>query len=266
MRELLALLRAQWLMATSYRLRFVLALLSVVVGVVPVYFVSQALQPLLADAIATQGGELFAFIVVGTIALLFISAALGTLPAAIGSGISTGIWESLLATPARRWSLLGGLTAYELLWTLARAVVLLVAAALLGADVAWRGALLAIGVLVLILLAYLPLGLLTAALVLAFRSTTPFPRIVLLLSAFLGGVYYPTTVIPGWLQSLSDWIPLTYGLRALRRAILEGWTFAQVLPDLEMLLLFDAVLGVIGVGAFALALRHARRAGTLAQY
>ena len=266
MRELLALLRAQWLMATSYRLRFVFALLSVVVGIVPVYFVSQALQPLLADAIATQGGQLFAFVVVGTIALLFISAALGTLPAAIGSGISTGIWEALLATPARRWALLGGLTAYELLWTLARAIVLLAAAALLGAGIAWRGALLALGVLALIVLAYLPLGLLTAALVLAFRSTTPFPRLVLLLSAFLGGVYYPTTVIPGWLQALSAWIPLTYGLRALRRVILEGWTFRQVLPDLEMLLLFDAVLAMVGIAAFALALRHARRAGTLAQY
>lgn len=266
MREILALVRAQWLIVTTYRTRLAFTVLSVVVGVVPVYFVARALQPLLADAIAGQGGQLFAFIVVGTIAMLFIATAVGTLPAAIGSGISTGVWESLLATPARVPALLGGLTAYELLWTLARCIVLLVAAWLLGARVAWDGVLLSLGVLALIVLAYLPFGVITAALVLAFRSATPLPRAVLVASALLGGVYYPTTVIPGWIQGVSAWIPLTYGLRALRRTLLEGWTFAQVLPDLEMLVLFDAVLATVAAVAFAAALRHARRAGTLAQY
>src|SRR5687768_13726065 len=253
MRELAALVRAQALMAVSYRTRFVFSLLSVLVAVVPVYFVSQALQPLLGGTLATQGGQLFSFIVVGTIALLFITSALGTLAGTIGGGISTGIWEALLATPARRPALLGGLLAYELLWTLARATVLLVAAWLLGARIAWGGALLALGVVALIVLAYLPIGLVTAGLVLAFRSATPLPRVVLLASALLGGAYYPTSVIPGWIQAVSAWIPLTYGLRALRRALLEGWTLPQVLPDLEMLLLFDAVLLVIGVAAFAAA-------------
>ena len=266
MREIGALLRAQWLMAVTYRTRFVFALLSVLVAVVPVYFVSQALQPLLGGRLATQGGQLFAFIVVGTVALLFITTSLGTLAGTIGGGISTGIWEALLSTPARLPALLAGLTAYELLWTLARAVVLLAAANLLGASIAWRGAALALGIVLLIVLAYLPIGLVTAALVLAFRSATPLPRVVLLASALLGGAYYPTTVIPGWIQAVSGWIPLTYGLRALRRVLLEGWTLAQVLPDLEMLLLFDAVLGMAGVAAFTVALRHARRSGTLAQY
>jgi ABC-type multidrug transport system permease subunit len=238
----------------------------VLVAIVPVFFVAQALQPLMADAIVGQGGQLFSFIVVGTVALLFITSSLGTLPAAIGGGISTGIWEALLSTPARVWALVAGLTAYDLLWTLARAVVLLVAAWGLGARIAWDGALLSLGVLLLIVLAYLPLGVITAALVLAVRSTTPFPRVVLLLSAFLGGVYYPTNVIPGWIQALSAWIPLTYGLRALRRALLEGWTVRQILPDLEMLLLFVSVLSVVAVAAFAAALRYARRAGNLAQY
>ena len=266
MREIAALVRAQWLIVTTYRTRLAFTALSVLVGIIPVYFVARALQPLLAEAIAGQGGQLFSFIVVGTVALLFITTAVGTLPAAIGSGISTGVWESLLATPARVPALLGGLTAYELLWTLARAVVLLAAAWLLGARIAWDGALLSLLVLALIVLAYLPVGVLTAALVLAFRSATPLPRVVLVASALLGGVYYPTTVIPGWIQQVSAWIPLTYGLRALRRTLLEGWTLAQVLPDLEMLVLVEAVLLVVSSIAFAVALRYARRAGTLAQY
>ncbi|MHB1224975.1 MAG: ABC transporter permease [Gemmatimonadaceae bacterium] len=266
MRETLALLRAQWLTATTYRTRMAFSVLGVLVGVVPVFFVSQALQSVVGDALAGEGSQLFAFLVVGTVALLFITSALTTLPTAIGSGISTGSWESLLSTPARAWGLLAGYSAYDLAWNAVKAAALLGTAALLGAQIAWGGLLLSLGIIVLIVLAYLPLGVIAGASALAFRSATPMPRVVLIASVFLGGVYYPTSVIPGWLRDLSAFIPLTYGLRALRRALLEGWTVVQILPDLEMLILFDAVLLIVAAAAFGAALRHARRAGSLAQY
>lgn len=266
MREMLALVRAQWLTATTYRTRMAFSVLGVLVGVVPVFFVSQALQSMVGDSLAGEGSQLFGFLVVGTVALLFITSALTTLPAAIGSGISTGSWESLLATPARVWGVLAGYSAYDLIWNAVKAAALLGTAAMLGAQIAWGGLLLSLGILALIVLAYLPLGVIAGASALAFRSATPLPRVALIASVFLGGVYYPTSVIPGWLSELSAFIPLTYGLRALRRALLEGWTVGQILPDLEMLLLFDAVLMMVAAAAFAAALRHARGAGTLAQY
>ena len=266
MRETLALLRAQWLSAMTYRTRMLFSVLSVLVGIVPIFFIAGALQAAVGDALVGEGSQLFAFLVVGTVALLFIASALTILPVAIGSGISTGSWESLLATPARGWALLAGYSAYDLLWNVAKAAALLFTAELLGAQIAWSGMAVSLGILVLIVLAYLPVGVIAAASALAFRSSTPLPRVVLIASVFLGGVYYPTSVIPGWLRELSAWIPLTYGLRALRRTLLEGWTLVQVLPDLEMLLLFDAVLLLLAAAAFSLALRHAKRAGTLAQY
>lgn len=266
MGEALALLRAQWLSAISYRTRLVFSILGVLVGVVPVYFVSRALQELVGDALVGEGSQLFAFLVVGTIALLFITSALTNLPAAIGSGISTGSWESLLATRGRVWGLLAGFSAYDLAWNSVKAAVLLGAAAALGASIEWSALVVATGIMVMIVLAYLPLGVVAAASTLAFRSATPLPRVALVASVFLGGVYYPTSVIPGWLRDLSSFIPLTYGLRALRRSLLEGWTLTQILPDLEVLLFFDAVLLLVATIAFSAALRHARRAGTLAQY
>lgn len=266
MREMLALIRAQWMAALTYRVRLLLSLGGVVVGVVPVYFIAEALQPVVGPVLVGEGAQLFAFLVVGTVAMMLIATALGTLPAAIGSGISTGVWEAQLGTPARVWGLLSGLAAYELLWTAAKALVLLLVAWLLGAQIDWGGLVLATGVLLLIVLAYLPIGILAGAAVLAFRTRTPLPQVALIASVFLGGVYYPTQVIPGWLQELSAWIPLTYGLRAMRRALLEGWSFWQILPDLEMLVLFDAVLLMLAAALFAWALDHARRAGTLTQY
>ena len=85
-------------------------------------------------------------------------------------------------------------------------------------------------------------------------------------SALLGGVYYPTKVIPSWIQAVSDFVPLTYGLRALRGTFLQGQSISQVLPDILILSGLAAALLSTSWLAFLWSLRHARRAGTLAQY
>lgn len=266
MRAVLALIRATLLAALTYRTRMFLSLVGVVATILPIYFVADALQPVLESALRGEGEQYFAFLVVGTGALLFLTTTLGTLPGVIGSGIVTGTWEALLATPAPRWSILAGLSGYSLLWSALKCAVLFLVAANLGARFEWQGMVPALLVLALTLVPYVAVALVSAAGVLAWRTRTPLAQGVMLLSVFLGGVYYPTHLIPGWLEQFAAWIPLTYGLRAARLLLLEGASFTDVIFELEMLLLFAVVTALAGSLLFAAALRHARRAGTLAQY
>lgn len=142
----------------------------------------------------------------------------------------------------------------------------LAGASLLGATVVWSQVLPSLLVLALIILSFLPFGVLGAASILAFRTAGPLAQGVLFLSAALGGVYYSTEVIPSWLQDVSTFIPLTYGLRALRRMILLGEPITAVGADLAILALFVVTLGLASVLVFAAAFRYSRRAGTLTQY
>src|SRR5690606_34900723 len=138
--------------------------------------------------------------------------------------------------------------------------------ALLGADIAWTRigpAVLTIG---LILLSYLPFGLAAGTLILLFRTAGPISKLVIVATALLGGVYYPTHVIPSWLELLSRFIPMTYGLRALRHILLEGQSLAAVVPDLLVLAVGTAILLLLTFTAFRFALAYARRCGNLAQY
>lgn len=266
MRESWALIRAAWLSASSYRLGMAISLGGLVVSIVPLYFVANALQPVMAESIKNEGHQYFGFVLVGTLAFSFIPVAIRSLPSAVGGGLGNGTFEALLGTPTSMPSLVVGLTGYGLLWTAARALVLVVAGWLLGAAIAWTqlpGALLLV---TLIVLAYLPFGLIGAALVLTFRTTGPLSQAVLIGSSLLGGVYYPTHVIPSWLEHLSGIFPLTYGLRALRRVLLDGVPLAMVKDDIGMLVLFTITLAAAGTLAFDVALRHARRTGTLGQY
>lgn len=266
MREAMALIRARWLTIGSYRAQLVFSTLGLFVSVIPIYFISRALQPMMASSIKDQGQEYFAFLVIGLIAFAFINTATGALHASFSSDIGNGSLEAVLATPITIPSLIAGMLGQAFAWTMLRTTLLLIGATLLGAHIVWSKALVAMLILALTVMAYIPLGVIAAALVLAFRTTGPLPTAITGLSMFLGGVYYPTSAIPSWLAHASKGVPLTYGLRALRRTFIDGAPMSASAGDLAALCAFAVVLSVISLGVFSMAWTYARRAGTLAQY
>lgn len=86
------------------------------------------------------------------------------------------------------------------------------------------------------------------------------------MSALLGGIYYCTSVIPSWLQQLSIVVPLTYGLRAMRQALLLDLPARNLTSDLLTLAGASAILLALGGVSFGASLRQARLHGTLGEY
>src|SRR2546425_1118472 len=83
--------------------------------------------------------------------------------------------------------------------------------------------------------------------------------VVLLVS----GVYYPTSVLPEWMQLLSVISPATYVIRGMRAALLDGADLGGVWPDLWPALLVGAVSIPLGLRLFVWAERYAKRTGRL---
>jgi ABC-2 type transport system permease protein len=265
-RKLVALTRVAALTAWSYRLNMVLSLGGLVFSMVPLFFVAEALQPMAGPSIADEGERYFGFLVVGLAVTSYIGFAMRSIPSAIAGGISSGTLEALFATPTRLSVLLAGMVGYPFLRTTAQALIMLAAILVVGVSIVPSGIPVALPVLALLLVAHTAVGLVAAALHLVFRTSGPLVGATLALSTLLGGVYYSTSVIPNVIQPLSHVIPLTYGLRAMRRSLLQGEPLSVLAPDIGILLALTAALFAVGIVSFRLALRHARRAGTLAQY
>jgi ABC-2 type transport system permease protein len=265
-RPILGFLRASWLTASSYRVSMVLSLLAVIGTVIPVYFIAGALQPVMNTAIRGEGHQYFGFLLIGSITFLFIPLAVGSLSNTITSSVTSGTMEAVLGTPTSMPVMLIGMMSYSFVWTALRAAVMLIAGAVLGASISWVQLPSAILLLFLIIMAYVPLGLIAAAAYLAFRTTGPIVTGVMVVSSLLGGVYYPTHVVPSWLQHISGAIPLTYGLRALRHVLLDGASLSSVRADLGILVLMTTLLFIAGSWSFAAAVNYARRTGSLSYY
>ena len=259
-------MRASWLTALSYRMDTFFSFMSMIVGIVPLYFVSRALQPMMAGIIRTEAPEYFGFLIIGLLTYTFVSTAVGAVHGALSSEISSGSFEALMSTPTSLPILLLGMVGQAFSMNAIRAAVVFGAACVLGAHVVWTAGPAALFILGLLTFCYLGFGIIAAALVLAFRTTGPFPAAVLTISALLGGVYYPSSVVPSWLAQFATFVPLTYGLRALRRSLLDGASLTRSGGDLAILAGWSLAIVAAGMIAFGWALRYAKRAGTLAQY
>lgn len=266
MRTILVMLRSSWRVASSYRVNMVISLASLLVSLVPLYFVSRALQPVMAGAIRNEGQHYFPFVLLGMVTSMFLTLAISALPGTVGGTIGNGTFEALLGAPTPLPVLLGGMAAYDFAWLTLRSFLMLTAGWILGAPVVWSNLVPGVVILAMIILAYLPFGLFAAALIIAFRTAGPLLAVVVTASNLLGGVFYPTHVIPPGIRGFAAVVPLTYGLRALRRVLLDGLPLTAVLGDLGALALFVAVLLPLGVLAMLKALAYARSAGTLSQY
>ena len=265
-RAIAALIRTGWRTALSYRLRFAFSMVALLVMIVPLYFLSPAIQSMMAPAIATEGTHYFAFVTIGVFTSTLVASAVSALPDAITSDLNSGFFEAVVSTPVGAGAVAVGLAGYPILRSVVRGATLVLAGALLGIHLVWARLPEAMLIIALIAVAHFGLSLIAAALIVAFRTNVAIPQIVLLASGLLGGVYYPTTVLPSWIANVSDVVPLAYGLRALRHTILDGQGINMVLKDLGILTSFAVVLLAIGAMAYRASLHYARQAGSLSQY
>ena len=110
------------------------------------------------------------------------------------------------------------------------------------------------------------LGILSSCFVVLFKRGNPLAWVLNNFEGLLGGVYFPVTVLPGWLLAVSGLLPVTYAVRAFQLAVQRGAGFGEIKTDLAALFLFNIILIPASVWLFSLSVRRARRNGTLGEY
>ncbi len=266
LRKLLAFLRRDFIEASSYKLNFIYTLGGIVFSSATVYFVGR-LVPGGAASLAPYGGDYFSFAVVG----VAFSGLLGIFqegPAGmIRSAQVAGTLEALLVTQTSVPQILFGSTLYSFLFAAVRTIIhLSVALFLFGLKLGTVNVPAVIAVLVMTSICYLSIGILSACFVLIFKMGNPVSWIFSSISGFLGGMIFPVSVLPPWIRWISPFLPFTHSLEGLRRSMLASASFGEVLPSIAALGAFSAVLLPAGLILFRIALRKAKRDGTLTQF
>jgi len=266
-RRLAAFLRRELLLQLSYRLATWLQLGGILFSVAAFYFLAQFLGGAASPLLAEYGGNYFAFVLIGIAYTAYQSAGLFSFSEAIRNGQIQGTLEAILLTPTPvSLMLLASALWSFILASLQVMLYLLVGVLLFGAALGQVHLGTAVLTLFLSIVAFAGLGILSASIILVTKRGDPISLALAAASALLSGVYYPVALLPRALRALAFLLPMTHALRAMRLALLQGATPLHVAPELAYLALFGLVLFPGGLLTFQLALRRARRDGTLGQY
>ena len=268
---MIRVLRELWLffsrdlsIARTYRISFLLEIVEALFGTAMFYYVGRFVDsPQLQQALP-QGGSYFAFSLVGFVFLDYMNASLDTFDRSLEEARNAGTLEHLLVTQTSLPVIVAGSAIYPFAATTLRIAVYLAWGALLfGFPLHAANWLTVAVVLLATLLAFSGLGILSASYLLIFKRGNPAKWFMLGLSSVAGGMLFPVSILPDWLQILARLNPVTYALDAMRAALLAGAGFSGIWRPLAVLLLFAAVLLPSSMAIFAWALRRTKITGTL---
>ncbi|MDX1764116.1 MAG: ABC transporter permease [bacterium] len=263
----IAFLRKDFTVEKSYRLAFLSRISSIFLSVILFYYIARLLGKDATPYLAAYGGEYFPFVLVGIAFYRYFNAALAAYPGNVREGQVTGTLEAMLVTPTSPRAILIYSSLGNFVYaTLEVGLYLLLGVLFFGLDVGEANLWSVLVVLSLTVLSFSPFGILSAAFILAFKRGDPIAYIFGALSALLGGVYFPVALLPDALQIFSRLIPLTYGLRAMRHAVLSGSSISQLGVDLAVLAVLPIIMIPLSLLVFDRALIRAKKEGTLLQH
>jgi ABC-2 type transport system permease protein len=249
-------------LAVSYRLSFALQWLGVAAGAVTLWFTGRLVAP---SAEFGPSGTYFAYALVNVAFLQLESAALTGCERVIRNDQVYGTLETILATPTSLAVVAIGSTAWAFAFAFIQIACYLGFGALLGLRLEHVQPLVLGAFVLLAVGATVPLGIASAATVMVFKQGAPLQFLFARLTPILAGVLFPIALLPGWLQGVSWFLPMTHVLGGIRGAV-NGVPFAQLLPDAVWLAAAACALLPIALVAFRVAVARAKFDGTLGHY
>jgi len=267
LRKLAILFRRDLAVAQSYRAAFVIELFQALLGAASFYFLSQFIASPKLTRSLPQGTSYFSFALVGVAFFDYLSIALHTFDESLREARQNGTLENLLVTQTSLPVILAGSSLYPFaLMSLRTLIYLGWGVVLFGFPVHqanWFGALLILGASVL---SFVGLGILSASYLLIFKRGSPVSWAIIGVSSLVGGMLYPVSSLPYWLQIVARLTPVTYSLEGMRAAILGHATLGELWTSLAALLVFAAVLLPVSFAVFSWALRRTKITGTLTHF
>ncbi len=258
----LAVIRRDLHVYLSYRTRIVSQLLTSVFSLTLFYYVSKLVH------VSGFGSpqSYFGFVVVG-IALVSIMYSCFSIPELVRQELIAGTFDRLLLSPFGAIRSVVAMTLFPLLYSFMLATLTLgLACVLFGLRLHWSTVPWSVPAMGLALLAFLPFGLLFAALTVSIKQGAIGTSWVIALISIVGGLYFPISLLPNWVQTASKLQPFTPATEVLRHLLVNSPQSTSIGMALVRLLAFAAVLLPAAILALSSAIRIGQRRGTIIEY
>ncbi len=265
--KMLEFIKRGFIINFSYRVYVILGILGLLVGVLRFGFMAKFVQEgNTFPALAPYGGDLMAYLVTGTAYMSYVGISLNSFRNAIRSEQMMGTLEYLLMSDTPLWQILLFSGISDFIWTTLNVGAVFVFLALIFGIKLNVNIALAIFILMLSMVCIGGIGLISAGIIMVTKKGDPVSWVFTTLSGLVSGVLFPVEILPTWMRWISYFLPVTYALSALRKALLIEASFQDVTGEVLMLVVMSAVTVPTGFYVFRLGFDKAREKGSLVEY
>ena len=113
---------------------------------------------------------------------------------------------------------------------------------------------------------FLGIAFLSGAFVLVYKQADPVNYLTNILISLLSGIIYPVSVLPSYLQVISDVIPATLSLELLRSLIFNGYLTVEIDTDLIRGFFITSTIVIISLIVFNFAITKVKKDGSSGKY
>lgn len=258
----IAVMRRDLSVYLSYRARLISQLLTSLFSLTLFYYVSRLVH---VSGFATPASY-FGFVVVG-IAMVGVLYSCFTIPDLVRQELIAGTFDRLLLSPFGAVRGVVAMSLFPLLYSMVLAsITLAFGCALFGLHLHWSTVPWSVPVMALALLAFLPFGLLFAALTVVIKQGNVGTAWVIALLSIIGGLYFPVALLPHWVQSAARAQPFTAATGELRHLLVGSPLAESQQASLLKLTLFASLLIPLSTLLLSRAIRLGQRRGTIIEY
>lgn len=262
-----AFIKKDFLITVSYKIAFVLQLVSILVMVALFYYVGKFVEKGANPLLNPYGGNYFAFILIGAAFADYVGISINAFSSSIRDGQLTGTLEIMVLSPTRLSTILLCSSLWSYLFTTFRIVVYLSLGILFfGLNLSAANIQAAITLFLLSISCFASLGMIVAAFTMAIKKGEAILALLGSIGFLLSGLLFPVEALPEFLLNMSKFIPMTYSLRGIRLALLQGYSLQNLRHEILSLAAFSLVFLPLGLAAFGYAVKKAKVSGTLTQY
>ena len=263
----LAFIQRDFLNSASYRFAFISQIFGILFSILTLFFLSKLLGAKPLPALSAYGGDYFAFVLIGFGFSSYLNVALNSLSKSVREAQMMGTLEALLVTKTEIPTIIISSSLYSFLLTSVHVIVFLsIGAIAFGVDFSNANFLAAFLIFILTIISFSSLGIISAAFIMIIKRGNPVNWIFTSFSWLLGGVYYPISVLPHWLQKISYLLPITHALEGMRLAMLKGDSIASLSMSIMALCIFSAIMLPLSIVSFRWGIKRAKINGSLTQY
>ncbi len=264
----LSQLKKDFLVDFSYKISFFGQFLGIFLTVISFFFISEIFIGSQSIHLEQFNNDYFIFATLGIAILDMVITIMRTLTTSLREAQSFGYVEMFFISRINSSYLFLCCSIYPFIKGSIRFIAYILLVQLASDYTFWTSSvLIAFFLLLLMIIPFLALSFLALSFVLYFKQADPINFIINILISVFSGIMYPVSVLPGFMQSISNLIPLTSQLNSVRHVLINNSLDEYMFSNIFFMHIFFSIVSLcVCLVIFQISVRLVKKRGTIGTY